>query len=445
MPAFPCQWRGLVAPSCTWDLGLRKSIMNQRYSGRSRHLGAGTALAGVRHRVGGGHRGRPRPDLRHFVIVRDQLGSPSPPRLQSNGDILVRVGTSGPGAGPGPSCRTAPGYAFAKAGSPALPTPDLELRARLGGAVRRQDRLVRRANGRERDRALPSVSVPVHATHVGWPASGAAGVVTTTFPVFTASVRSPRRPYRKPDGKILAGRGEHTGNPSGTDPGPGDLRRAGRCFNAKRQHRPSFRHGGQVQVGQLRLHRARPWTQRRHLHRLPSRFEFQPTGHIKTATVTPAAITTTPRRRHSRNACPSALFVTASKTVVIIPAPPSTVQVQRFSTPMAPATRPSTNVRLRRHQRAGDARHQTPAAAVAVQGPRAAVTAGGHANPPDHPDVGVGLPGQRGLQPGRRVRRRGGVATPPGSMPRRRVSCCSSTRPPGANILPSANRRTPRA
>ena len=72
---------------------------------------------------------------------------------------------------------------------------------------------------------------------------GSGGVATTTFPVFNASVQGAQAVLIQPDGKILAGGENITGNPSGTTRAPEDFGALAR-FNANGSIDTSFGTGG---------------------------------------------------------------------------------------------------------------------------------------------------------------------------------------------------------
>ena len=198
--------------------------------------------------------------------------------MQSNGDIVVAEGTGGPGAG---LVRYLPNGArdtsFGAGGFAAL--PDTGISSFLPHlAVQSDDKIVwageaTSANGTG-SRSMSSGSTPT----ARWtPGFGSGGVATTTFPVFNASVQGAQAVLIQPDGKILAGGENITGNPSGTTRAPETFGALAR-FNANGSIDTSFGTGGQVQVGNSDF-TALGLDANGDIFTLPSHFEFSPTGH----------------------------------------------------------------------------------------------------------------------------------------------------------------------
>src|SRR5579859_625527 len=260
-------------------------------------------------------------------IVLTNQGFPAAAVLQSNGDIVVAVGSGSPGSG---LARFLPNGAkdttFGNGGFAALPNLGIPS-IHPGLAVQSDGKLVwageaTASNGTGSTAAV----VRFNANGTLDQGFGAGGLATTTFPVFNASVQGAQTVLIQPDGKILVGGENITGNPSGTSRAPEDFGVLAR-FNADGRIDTSFGTGGQVQVGNSNF-TALGLDANGDIFTLPSRFEFSPTGH-QDATVTPAAITSASRGGTSAF-LPSGAFVTAN-VVTIIRRTDLDVQVQRFN------------------------------------------------------------------------------------------------------------------
>ena len=326
-------------------------------------LGAGTASAS-------GTAGALDGTFGHGGIVSTDVGSPSAAALQSNGDIVVAMAGSGPGAG---LVRYLPNGArdtsFGEGGFAALPDTGISsFEPRL--AVQSDDKIVLAGEATSANGTNSSFDViRLNANGTVDTGFGSGGVATTTFPVFNASVQGAQAVLIQPDGKILAGGENITGNPSGTTRAPETFGALAR-FNANGSIDTSFGTGGQVQVGNSDF-TALGLDANGDIFTLPSRFEFSPTGH-QDATVTPAAITSASHGGTSAF-LPSGAFVTAG-TVVIIRRTDLDVQVRRFN---ADGTSASASTAFDYAGTSGVTRDT--GAAVAVQANGQAVTAGGHA------------------------------------------------------------------
>src|SRR6478736_3200957 len=304
-------------------------------------------------------------------IVLTNQGFPAAAVLQSNGDIVVAVGSGSPGSG---LARFLPNGAtdttFGNGGFAALPNLGIPS-VHPGLAVQSDGKLVwageaTASNGTGSTFAV----VRFNANGTLDQGFGAGGLATTTFPVFNASVQGAQTVLIQPDGKILVGGENITGNPSGTTRAPEDFGALAR-FNANGSIDTSFGTGGQVQVGNSDF-TALGLDANGDIFTLPSRFEFSPTGH-QDATVTPAAITSASHGGTSAF-LPSGAFVTAS-TVTIIRRTDLDVQVQRFN---ADGTSASASTAFDYAGTSGLVARDT-GAAVAVQANGQAVTVGSHA------------------------------------------------------------------
>ena len=326
-------------------------------------LGAGTASAA-------GTAGALDGTFGHGGIVSTNVGSPSAAALQSNGDIVIAMGTS-PGSG---LVRYLPNGArdtsFGEGGFAALPDTGISsFEPRL--AVQSDDKIVLAGEATSANGSNSSFVVErLNANGTVDTGFGSGGVATTTFPVFNASVQGAQAVLIQPDGKILAGGENITGNPSGTTRAPEDFGALAR-FNANGSIDTSFGTGGQVQVGNSDF-TALGLDANGDIFTLPSRFEFSPTGH-QDATVTPAAITSASHGSTSAF-LPSGAFVTAS-TATIIRRTDLDVQVQRFN---ADGTSASASPAFDYAGTSGSVTRDL-GAAVAVQANGQVVTAGSHA------------------------------------------------------------------
>jgi len=327
-------------------------------------LGAGTASAS-------GTAGALDGTFGHGGIVSTDVGSPSAAALQSNGDIVVAEGNSGPGSG---LVRFLPNGArdtsFGEGGFAALPDTGISSFApRL--AVQSDDKIVLAGEATSANGTGSSfVVVRLNANGTVDTGFGSGGVATTTFPVFNASVQGAQAVLIQPDGKILAGGENITGNPSGTTRAPETFGALAR-FNANGSIDTSFGTGGQVQVGNSDF-TALGLDANGDIFTLPSRFEFSPAGH-QDATVTPAVITSASHGGISAF-LPSGAFVTAN-TVTIIRRTDLDVQVQRFN---ADGTSASASTAFDYASASGLAARDS-GGAVAVQANGQVVTAGSHA------------------------------------------------------------------
>src|SRR5579859_3928851 len=267
-------------------------------------LGAGTASAA-------GTAGALDGTFGHGGIVSTDVGSPSAAALQSNGDIVVAEGGGGPGSG---LVRYLPNGArdtsFGEGGFAAV--PDTGISSFLPHlAVQSDDKIVWAGEATAANGANSSFDViRLNANGTVDTGFGSGGVATTTFPVFNASVQGAQAVLIQPDGKILVGGENITGNPSGTTRAPEDFGALAR-FNANGSIDTSFGTSGQVQVGNSDF-TALGLDANGDIFTLPSRFEFSPTGH-QDATVTPAAITSA-SHGSSSVFLPSGAFVTDRKS-----------------------------------------------------------------------------------------------------------------------------------
>src|SRR5579862_2111680 len=303
-------------------------------------------------------------------IVLTNQGFPAAAVLQSNGDIVVAVGSGSPGSG---LARFLPNGArdttFGNGGFAAL--PDLGIPSVHPGVAIQSDGKLVWAGEATASNGTGSTAAVVRFNANGTldQGFGAGGLATTTFPVFNASVQGAQTVLIQPDGKILAGGENITGNPSGTSRAPEDFGVLAR-FNADGRIDTSFGTGGQVQVGNSDF-TALGLDANGDIFTLPSRFEFSPTGQ-QDATVTPAAITSASRGGTSAF-LPSGAFVTAN-TVTIIRRTDLDVQVQRFN---ADGTSASASTAFDYAGTSGLVTRDI-GAAVAVQANGQAVTAGSH-------------------------------------------------------------------
>ena len=304
-------------------------------------------------------------------IVLTNQSFPAAAVLQSNGDIVVAVGSGSPGSG---LARFLPNGArdttFGNGGFAALPNLGIPS-VHPGLAVQSDGKLVwageaTASNGTGSTFAV----VRFNANGTLDQGFGAGGLATTTFPVFNASVQGAQTVLIQPDGKILVGGENITGNPSGTSRAPETFGALAR-FNANGSIDTSFGTGGQVQVGNSDF-TALGLDANGDIFTLPSRFEFSPAGH-QDAAVTPAAITSASQGGTSAF-LPSGAFVTAN-TVTIIRRTDLDVQVQRFN---ADGTSASASTAFDYAGTSGLVARDI-GAAVAVQANGQAVTAGSHA------------------------------------------------------------------
>jgi uncharacterized delta-60 repeat protein len=337
-------------------------------------LGAGAAsAAGTAGTLDGtfGHGGIVSTNLGLDANGNQIQGNPFAAALQSNGDIVVAVGTSGPDAG---LVRYLPDGArdtsFGNGGFAALPDTGVSsFPPRL--TVQSDDKIVWAGEATAANGTGSSFGVVrFNANGTVDAGFGSGGVATTTFPVFSASVQGAQAVLIQPDGKILVGGENITGNPSGTTRAPETFGALGR-FNANGSIDTSFGTGGQVQVGDSDF-TALGLDANGDIFTVPSHLEFSPAGH-QDATVTPAAITSASQGGTSAFLS-SGAFVTAS-TVTIIRRTDLDVQVQRFN---ADGTSASASTAFDYASTSGLATRDS-GAAVAVQANGQAVTAGSHA------------------------------------------------------------------
>ena len=223
-------------------------------------------------------------------IVLTNQGFPAAAVLQSNGDIVVAVGSGGPGSG---LVRFLPNGArdttFGNGGFAALPNLGIPS-VHPGLAVQSDGKLVVGGRGDREQRDRQHVrGRPVQRQRHAGPGLRRGGLATTTFPVFNASVQGAQTVLIQPDGKILAGGENITGNPSGTSRAPETFGALAR-FNADGSIDTSFGTGGQVQVGNSDF-TALGLDASGDIFTLPSHLEFSPAGQPD-ATLTPAPITT---------------------------------------------------------------------------------------------------------------------------------------------------------
>src|SRR5690348_1828329 len=131
---------------------------------------------------------------------------------------------------------------------------------------------------------------------------GAGGLATTTFPVFNASVQGAQTVLIQPDGKILVGGENITGNPSGTSRAPETFGALAR-FNADGSIDTSFGTGGQVQAGNSDF-TALGLDASGDIFTLPSHLEFSPAGQPTPPSPRPPS--PPPRTTAPSRSCPAA-------------------------------------------------------------------------------------------------------------------------------------------
>ena len=261
-------------------------------------------------------------------IVLTNQGFPAAAVLQSNGDIVVAVGSGSPGSG---LARFLPNGArdttFGNGGF--APLPNLGIPSvHPGLAVQSDGKLVwageaTASNGTGSTFAV----VRFNANGTLDQGFGAGGLATTTFPVFNASVQGAQTVLIQPDGKILVGGENITGNPSGTSRAPETFGALAR-FNADGSIDTSFGTGGQVQVGNSDF-TALGLDASGDIFTLPSHLEFSPAGQPD-ATLTPAPITTAASAIGDVTFLPSGGFVVAG-TVGSRRSGDVDIQVTRFN------------------------------------------------------------------------------------------------------------------
>src|ERR1700746_1259993 len=262
-------------------------------------------------------------------IVLTNQGFPAAAVLQSNGDIVVAVGSGSPGSG---LARFLPNGArdttFGNGGFGALAKlriPSIH----PGLAVQSDGKLVwageaTASNGTGSTFAV----VRFNANGTLDQGFGAGGLATTTFPVFNASVQGAQPVLIQPDGKILVGGENITGNPSGTSQAPETFGALAR-FNADGSIDTSFGAGGQAPVGTFDF-TALALDASGDIFTLPSHLEFSPAGQPD-ATLTPAAITTaSPSTSGAVTFLPSGGFVAGTVVFTGRRGDPD-VQVTRFN------------------------------------------------------------------------------------------------------------------
>jgi uncharacterized delta-60 repeat protein len=258
-------------------------------------------------------------------IVLTNQGFPAAAVLQSNGDIVVAVGSGSPGSG---LARFLPNGArdttFGNGGFATLPNLGIPS-VHPGLAVQSDGKLVwageaTASNGTSSTFAVVRFNangtldqgfgavVRFNANGTLDQGFGAGGLATTTFPVFNASVQGAQTVLIQPDGKILVGGENITSNPSGTSRAPETLGALAR-FNADGSIDTSFGTGGQVQVGNSEF-TALGLDASGDIFTLPSHLEFSPAGQPD-ATLTPAPITTAASAIGDVTFLPSGGFVVA--------------------------------------------------------------------------------------------------------------------------------------
>ncbi|HJY59568.1 MAG TPA: hypothetical protein VJ418_24575 [Streptosporangiaceae bacterium] len=306
-------------------------------------------------------------------IVLTNQGFPAAAVLQSNGDIVVAVGSGSPGSG---LARFLPNGArdttFGNGGFAALPNLGIPS-VHPGLAVQSDGKLVwageaTASNGTGSTFAV----VRFNANGTLDQGFGAGGLATTTFPVFNASVQGAQTVLIQPDGKILIGGENITGNPSGTSRAPEDFGALAR-FNAGGSIDTSFGTGGQVQVGNsdftvLGLDASGD------IFTLPSHLEFSPAGQPD-ATLTPAVITTA-SHNGTVTFLPSGGFVAGTEVFTGRRGDPD-VQVTRFN-PDGSTVSTSTATGIDYAGQNGALAASDGAAAVAIQANGQAVIGGTH-------------------------------------------------------------------
>jgi uncharacterized delta-60 repeat protein len=304
-------------------------------------------------------------------IVLASQGFPAAAVLQSNGDIVVAVGSGSPGSG---LARFLPNGArdttFGNGGFAALPNLGIPS-VHPGLAVQSDGKLVwageaTASNGTGSTFAV----VRFNANGTLDQGFGAGGLATTTFPVFNASVQGAQTVLIQPDGKILVGGENITGNPSGTSRAPETFGALAR-FNADGSIDTSFGTGGQVQVGNSDF-TALGLDASGDIFTLPSHLEFSPAGQPD-ATLTPAAITTA-SHNGTVTFLPSGGFVVAT-TVGSSRSSDHDVQVTRFN-PDGSTAATATGIDYAGQN--GALAASDGAAAVAIQANGQAVIGGTH-------------------------------------------------------------------
>jgi len=261
-------------------------------------------------------------------IVLTNEGFPAAAVLQSNGDIVVAVGSGSPGSG---LARFLPNGArdatFGNGGFAALPNLGIPS-VHPGLAVQSDGKLVwageaTAGNGTGSTFAV----VRFNANGTLDQGFGAGALATTTFPVFNASVQGAQTVLIQPDGKILVGGENITSNPSGTSRAPETFGALAR-FNADGSIDTSFGTGGQVQAGNSDF-TALGLDASGDIFTLPSHLEFSPAGRPD-ATLTPAPITTAAAAAGDVTFLPSGGFVVAG-TVGSRRSGDIDIQVTRFN------------------------------------------------------------------------------------------------------------------
>jgi len=305
-------------------------------------------------------------------IVLTNQGFPAAAVLQSNGDIVVAVGSGSPGSG---LARFLPNGAtdttFGNGGFAALPNLGIPS-VHPGLAVQSDGKLVwageaTASNGTGSTFAV----VRFNANGTLDQGFGAGGLATTTFPVFNASVQGAQTVLIQPDGKILVGGENITGNPSGTSRAPETFGALAR-FNADGSIDTSFGTGGQVQVGNSDF-TALGLDASGDIFTLPSHLEFSPAGRPD-ATLTPAPITTAAAAAGDVTFLPSGGFVVAG-TVGSRRSGDIDIQVTRFN-PDGSTAATATGIDYAGQN--GALAASDGAAAVAIQANGQAVIGGTH-------------------------------------------------------------------
>ena len=307
-------------------------------------------------------------------IVLTNQGFPAAAVLQSNGDIVVAVGSGSPGSG---LARFLPNGArdttFGNGGFAALPNLGIPS-VHPGLAVQSDGKLVwageaTASNGTGSTFAV----VRFNANGTLDQGFGAGGLATTTFPVFNASVQGAQTVLIQPDGKILVGGENITGNPSGTSRAPETFGALAR-FNADGSIDTSFGTGGQVQVGNSDF-TALGLDASGDIFTLPSHLEFSPAGQPD-ATLTPAPITTAASAIGDVTFLPSGGFVVAG-TVGSRRSGDIDIQVTRFN-PDGSTVSPSTATGIDYAGQNGALAASDVPDAVAIQANGQAVIGGTH-------------------------------------------------------------------
>lgn len=339
-------------------------------------LGAGTGAASAASTAGSldpafGHNGIVLTNLGLDANGNQIQGNPFAAALQSNGDIVVAVGTGGPGAGLVRYLPTgARDTSFGSHGFAALPDTGISsFPPRL--AVQPDGKIVWAGEATSANGTGSSFGVVRFNANGSLDTGfGSGGVATTTFAGFNASVQGAEAVLVQPDGKILAGGENITGNPCGCTRAPETFGALAR-FTANGGIDTSFGTGGQVQVPNASF-TALALDASGDIFTAGSHAEFSPAGQQDPA-VTPAPITTAAQGGNTAF-LPSGQFVTAG-TVVIIRRTDLDAQVQRLN---AEGTVASASTAFDYAPTTGLATHDT-AVPVAVQANGQAVTAGAHA------------------------------------------------------------------